>query len=474
MKFLLFAGLFISLAIFIACAVNPVTGEKQLMLLSESDAQQLGKQTDAQITQQYGLYEESDLNRYIDEIGQDMARLTHRPNLDYHFKILDTPTVNAFAVPGGYVYFTRGILSYFNNEAELAGVMGHELGHVNARHSASRYSQQMLAQIGVQLGAIISEDFAEWAPVALVGVKVLFLKFSRDDERQADDLGVRYSTLAGYDANSMATFFSTLQRLHPQQSLLPDWFSTHPSPADRVAAVRQHATDMQNQDERYVTRRKDYLTRIDGMIIGDDPRHGYVSGQAFYHPAMTFTFPVPPQWDVTNGPKQVQILSSDDRAALLFSMAPGQSPLDASRKFIADNEAIVVSSSSERVNNFATQIMTSDIQSQSGVLRLLSYFYEKDANIFVFHGIASKEAFPNYRAEFENTMNHFNRLTDQSKINVKPNRLNVREATNSGTLRSVLRQLDTPADKLEDVAVLNGMHLDDQIQQGTLVKTISP
>jgi len=315
--------------VIIRCAVNPVTGKRELMLLSESDEIALGKQTDEQIIQTYGLYQDAELTGYIDAMGQDMAKLTHRPQLPYSFKILDTPVVNAFAVPGGYVYFTRGILSYFNNEAELAGVMGHELGHVNARHSAVQYSRAQFVTLGLGVGMIFSEKFRQYAGLAQFGVSMLFLRFSRDNERQADDLGVEYSMKSGYDANAMASFFDTLERMNPgsDRSGLPGWFSTHPNPVDRVGAVKRKTQEFRSQlTGPFQYNRNGYLARLDGLVHGEDPRQGYVEGNAFYHPAMAFTFPVPGDWTLNNTPSQVQIVSKAEDAAILFTLGSAASP----------------------------------------------------------------------------------------------------------------------------------------------------
>ena len=181
----------------IACAVNPVSGEYQLMLLNEEDEIRLGQETDSQVVSEYGIYKDPQLTAYLDGLGQELARLSHRPGLPYEFKILDTPVVNAFAVPGGYVYFTRGILANLNSEAELAGVMGHELGHITARHSAQQYSRAQLAQLTLGSAMMLSETFQVLAPLAQMGVSLLFLSYSRDNEREADDLGVAYSSQAG-------------------------------------------------------------------------------------------------------------------------------------------------------------------------------------------------------------------------------------------------------------------------------------
>ncbi|MGQ9801675.1 MAG: M48 family metalloprotease [Candidatus Saccharicenans sp.] len=229
----------------LSCAVNPVTQKRELMLLSRSDELAMGQQTDAEVTSTYGVYPDSSLNQYVSTIGKKLATVSHQPDLDWHFQVLDSPVVNAFAVPGGYVYLTRGILAYLNDEAELAGVMGHEIGHVTARHSAQLYSKAQLAQIGLVVGVAVSKTFSKFAGLAEAGLSVLFLSFSREHERQADDLGVLYSSKAGYEASRMSNMFVTLQKLNPQSGKdgLPTWLSTHPDPPDRIAAIKKAAAD---------------------------------------------------------------------------------------------------------------------------------------------------------------------------------------------------------------------------------------
>lgn len=199
----------------VSCAVNPVTQKRELMLLSRSDEMALGQQSDAEITATYGIYPDPVLSQYITEVGKKLAAVSHQPDLEFRFRVLDSPVVNAFAVPGGFVYMTRGILAYLNDEAELAGVMGHEIGHITARHSARMYSQAQIAQAGLVLGAALSKTFRQFAGLAQAGLTVLFLSFSREHERQADDLGVLYASKAGYDGSRMASMFISLQKLNP-------------------------------------------------------------------------------------------------------------------------------------------------------------------------------------------------------------------------------------------------------------------
>src|SRR5690606_18027849 len=197
MKRLYIGGWVIALILLDGCAKNPVTGKSELMLLSKDQEIAMGQQSDPEITAYFGVYEDARLQKFIEEKGKQMAAISHRPDLPYTFKIVDSPVVNAFAVPGGYIYFTRGIMAHFNNEAEFAGVLGHEIGHVTARHSAKQYSNAMLGQIGLVAGAILSPEFAQFADVASTGLQLLFLKFGRDAESQSDKLGVEYSTKIG-------------------------------------------------------------------------------------------------------------------------------------------------------------------------------------------------------------------------------------------------------------------------------------
>src|SRR5688500_8693620 len=238
-------GFILIFLLFDSCAKNPVTGKRDLMLMSESQEVAMGKESDPDIIKFFGLYDDKNLQKFIEEKGQQMAAVSHRKNLKYEFKIVDSPVVNAFAVPGGYVYFTRGIMAHFNNEAEFAGVLGHEIGHITARHSAKQYSKAMLAQLGLVAGSALSPTFAQYADLANTGVSLLFLKFGRDAESQSDRLGVEYSTKINYDAHQMAGFFQTLDRLQglSGNEEVPTFLSTHPDPVDRDEKVAKLAVD---------------------------------------------------------------------------------------------------------------------------------------------------------------------------------------------------------------------------------------
>jgi len=215
-----------------SCARNPVTGKKQFNLMSENQELAMGKQSDPSVVAQFGLYAHPQMQRFLDQKGQEMAAISHRSDLKFEFKLLDSPVVNAFALPGGYVYFTRGIMAHFNNEAQFAGVLGHEIGHVTARHSARQYSRSILAQVGLIAGMVISPEFARFGNEASQAMQLLLLKHGRDAESESDMLGVDYSSQIGYDAHEIAGFFHILDRLTDgPEGLFPTFLSTHPDPA---------------------------------------------------------------------------------------------------------------------------------------------------------------------------------------------------------------------------------------------------
>jgi predicted Zn-dependent protease len=215
-----------------ACSVNPATGKQQLNLISESQEIAMGKEADAQIVAQMGLYPDQALQAYVQSLGARLAAKSERPQLGWTFRVLDDPLVNAFALPGGYVYVTRGIMAHLESEAELAGVLGHEIGHVTARHSVNQMSKQQLAGLGLGIGMIVRPELQQLGDLAQTGMALLFLKYSRDDERQADELGLRYALRGNYDPREIPGVFSLLERVSAAAGAgrAPSWLATHPDP----------------------------------------------------------------------------------------------------------------------------------------------------------------------------------------------------------------------------------------------------
>ena len=288
-----------------ACATNPVTGKKQISLLSEAEEMAIGQQQDAEIRREMGVYDDPALERYVNDIGQELARVSHRPNLPWTFTIVDSPAINAFALPGGYIYLTRGILAYLDDEAELAGVLGHEIGHVTARHAAQAYTRQAQAGIGLTILSIFVPSTAPFADLGSAGLSVLFLRHGRDAELEADRLGVEYGSGAGYDPAGVPRFLSTLARVDAlSERGVPNWLSTHPDPGSRVTKAEPVASKFVS-DAAKAQNRDQYLERIQGMVFGDRVEEGIVRGNEFLHPLLKLGVKFPEGWELTNTPQAV-------------------------------------------------------------------------------------------------------------------------------------------------------------------------
>lgn len=463
-----------------ACSVNPVSGKKQISLMSEAQEIQLGAQSDPQIIAQFGLYEDAELQAFINTKGQQMADISHRPNLKWTFRIMDSPIVNAFAVPGGYVYFTRGIMAHFNNEAEFAGVLGHEIGHVTARHSAEQYTKSTLAQVLLIGGMIVSKELRTFANEAQTAMSLLFLKYSRDNESESDALGAEYSTKVGYDAREMADFFKTLKALNDEAGEIPTFVSTHPDPADRYNKVKEHAAEWQAQvpKDSYKVNRDAYLKMVDGIVYGEDPRQGYVSGGVFYHPELKFQFPVPSNWRLVNSPTQVQMAPSDGKALMIFTIAQGSSLQAAAQTTSEQLQLSVLSSRQVTVNGLpALEVLSEQVtqdpnSGQQSSIAVQSVYIQYDGKIYVFHGVTAAQNFNSYDTHFDRTASGFKKLTDSSKINVTPERIKVVDVKSSGTLSQALQAYGIPSNRHKELAVVNGMEVNAQVTKGTPIKIV--
>jgi predicted Zn-dependent protease len=466
----------------ISCAVNPVTGKKQIMLMSEAQEIQLGLSYDPQVIATFGLYPDNNLQNFVQARGAEMGKISHRPNLEYHVKVVDSPVVNAFAVPGGYIYLTRGILAQLNNEAELEGIMAHEIGHIAARHTVSQQSKQQIGQLLLIGGMIASEKFAQYAQYALQGMQLLFLKFSRDDERQADALGVEYSSKLGYDAHKMADFFKVLQKMSLSESEggIPTFLSTHPDPGDRYNDVNKSATEWQTRLNlgSYKINQDSYLQMINGLIYGEDPKQGYVEGNTFYHPELKFKFSFPTGWKLENSPRQVSITPQDQKALILFTLS-SQKTLESAVDTTVAQYGLTLQGSKRVTVNGLSAIMTqckqvSQDQSTGATQTnmVLSYFISHGGLIYVFHGVSTEADFNTYANTMNSSMTTFSNLTDASKINVKPKRVQIVKVQRAGTLSDAFAYYRVPQTQYKELSLLNDVELTDQVPVGKLIKII--
>ncbi|MBS9525457.1 M48 family metalloprotease [Litoribacter ruber] len=457
-----------------ACAKNPVTGKRDFVLISESREIAMGREYDPQIVQSYGLYEHDKIQAFIDEKGQEMAAISHRSNLEYEFKILDSPILNAFAVPGGYVYFTRGIMAHFNNEAEFAGVLGHEIGHITARHSVRQQSKGILAQVGILAGLIAKPELAQFLDPASQALGILFLKYGRDAERESDELGVIYSTQVGYDAREMAGFFRTLERQQVSSgaSPLPDFLSSHPSPADRNKRVGQLAQEWQQKEglQDPKVNRESYLKMIEGMVYGEDPRQGFLEDRVFYHPDLRFRFDTPSGWNYQNTPSQVQLAPKEGNAVMLLTLASGESTQGAANKAVEQFQLVETQIENKKINGLDATIVEGVQKQESNQIRVRLAIISHGGKLYSLLGAAGQQDFGGYRTAIEQSINSFADLKDQEKLDRKPLRIALERTNKAISLREFLTANGVKPEDMDRMGILNGMDLDQEIPSGTLIK----
>jgi predicted Zn-dependent protease len=406
--------LLLSLGVQAGCATNPVTGQRELALVSESQEIAMGKQYAPEIAASMGVYPDEALQNYLSEIGLEMARVSERPNLPWQFQVVDDPVVNAFAVPGGFIYFTRGILAHMDSEAELASVMGHEIGHVTARHSVRQISKQQLANIAIGVGTVLlPPDMRGLGQIASQGAQLLFLKFGRDDERQADGLGLRYMSGQGYQPYEMVEMFRTLGRVSAAAGgagRVPEWMSTHPDPANRELAI-EGAIRAQGLGTGEVGRDR-FLDRIDGLTYGEDPRQGFFVGTRFHHPEMAFRFDFPAGWKTVNQTQAVLGGAPEQDALIQLTLVAETSAEAAAQKLSQSQGVRVLEGQRTQINGFNAVVVTFQAQAQQGVIQARAAFIEHDDRVVQLMGYAPESRFAQHARAIDQSLSSYARETD--------------------------------------------------------------
>lgn len=469
-------GLLFSFTLLCSCAVNPVTGKKQVVLMSEAQEIAMGKEADPEIVAYFGLYEDPELQQFITEKGLEMAAISHRPNLAYEFKIVDSPVINAFALPGGYVYFTRGIMAHFNNEAEFAGVLGHEIGHITARHSVIQQRNMILGQIGIIAGVILVPELGQFIEPLSQGMQLALLSFGRDAERQSDKLGVEYSTKIGYDASEMAGFFETLKRQQAGSgsASVPDFLSTHPSPEERESSVGQLAVQWKEKLNLSdaVINRESYLRRIEGMVLGEDPKQGYVENGIFYHPVLKFSYPLPKDWSFQNTPQQVQSASKEGDAILILTLNQQKTLDDAAKAFVEQYKLEPKEQSNNAINNIPAITLIADQNQENDSVRVVASFIQYGEYIYQLMGVAELSKFQGYQNTFLTSIRGFQELKDADKLNRSADIITIKTVPQQMTVQAAFEYFKMPQARFNELAILNGLLLTDTLNKGELIKVI--
>lgn len=315
------------------CATNPASKGSDFVLMSENDELALGQQMAAQVAKQLPLLPSDDpLVKYVDKVGQRVAATSDRPELFYRFHVVDDGTINAFALPGGYIYVHRGLLTHFNSEAELAAVLGHEIGHVTARHAVQRYTQAQSYNIGMTAASILLGVPQGAGQITNLLASAMIMGYGREQELQSDELSLRYLTAAGYDANATIELLKTLERLdavekkekqdttgEKPKEAYHGAFSSHPETKKRIKEAIAKAAKVQKEGMNRVGREA-MLAALDGYPLKDSSKDGAVVGHRFLHPSLGFRLQFPDGWVIQNSPRLLTARLRQKNVYFLFGM----------------------------------------------------------------------------------------------------------------------------------------------------------
>jgi predicted Zn-dependent protease len=470
----------LALVLAAACATNPVTGKREFSLMSEAQELQIGLEQDAQVRKEMGVYGDRELQQYVRDIGLRLAAVSERPNLPWHFTVVDVPAINAFALPGGYIYVTRGILPFLDSEAQLAGVLGHEIGHVTARHASQQYSRATGAQLGLILGTILVPQTRPFAGLGQSGLGVMFLKYGRGDELQADSLGVKYASAGGWDPAGIAQMLTTLSRVEEasDDKGIPNWLSTHPAAGDRVQRVQEPVLAATAGERGFATNRDGYTQRIDGIVFGDNPDHGVVRGESFLHAALRFAIDFPSGWDVVNGPSQVVAKERGANVLMLLQLlehAAGRTLQEVALRSMEGAGFRVLDGGRATINGLDAFVGT-----YQGTIQDLGQVTVRAAHIvhggkpFLIAGLAPPQVYPRLEPVFSRTINAFRPMTRAEAEGIRPNRVALYTAREGDSWQSIAERQGKAAVKATTLAIMNGHAVNDQPRPGERLKIVVP
>ena len=486
-----------------ACATNPATGKKQLSLMSEDQEIRMGEEMDAEVRREMGVYDNNELQHYVEDIGMRLAKQSQRPNLPWHFTVVDSPAINAFALPGGYIYITRGILPFLDNEAQLAGVLGHEIGHVTARHAAQQYTRASAASFGMLITSIFVPAVRPLSDLASGGLGIAFLKFSRGDELQADALGAEYAAAGGWDPAQVPEFLTTLARIDEMSDRngTPNWLATHPQPENRVARVGTTVQKVRADGNTGTLERNAYLDHINGIIFGDNPEEGIVRGNEFIHPELRFAITFPDGWDISNGEEDVIAQEPGNKVYVVFKAVrepaarnleqvatrhmngAGYKPTEGTSTTINGVEAFIGTYQGNAKGIGKAMARGAHLAMAPASLRNASRrvpagsqapgsTISPRATTYFLGGIAPAETFPAHLDAFNAAIRSFRELSVDEANDVRPNIVVLYLAREGDTWQSIAQREGKGLVKATTLAIMNDHAVSEQPKTGERLKIV--
>ena len=473
MKRLVFLFLILSLS---GCAVNPVTGKQDFVVLSEEQEIQMGREYNAQILRQYQIYEDEKIQNYVQSIGESLAKKSHRPNLIYRFTVLDSPEINAFALPGGYIYINRGLMAYMSSEEELAAVLGHEIGHVTARHSVRQYSQAQL--MGVLSAAIEINSGRTAGDLANLASGALLSGYGREMELEADDLGAQYIYQDGYSPQGMYDVLAVLKdqeiyskKVAKQRGIEPrnyhGVFASHPSNDKRLQEILDNVS--QNFVKGTNKSKSNYLAMIEGMVFGDSQQAGVTRGNEFFHGPLNLYLSSPENWEIINNANSLIFNAPFGEATLQVTLEDlnfVESPEDYLKRFVrntTDEEVLMI----DGLSGFTAKTYRSGRTTRMAVI-----FKDDKAYQFIAYLKDRDGDFSSYDLQFMNIIKSLRSLTEKELKYSQPLRIKTYKVRQGETYESIASTSSITLNAEDQLRLLNGDYPDKELTVGRVIKIV--
>lgn len=474
------SGVLALLLAVMGCVTNPATGRREITFMSNAREAELGREAAAQVAREMGIVDDPELSAYVAAVGARVARESPRQEVPYRFQIVDIPEPNAFALPGGYVYVSRGLLAITNSEQELANVLGHEIGHVAARHAAQREAASVPVGVLSAIGAIAAGIVAGGQAAQAVGQlgqtagAGLIASYGRDQEREADRLGQDYAAKAGENPAAMAAFLRTLENatsLEQQDRRQPSFFDTHPSTPERVSAAASFAATLPFVEAPGVARSRDeFLRKLDGLVVGQDLDEGVVDGSRLLHPMLGFQLRFPESWKIHNGRSAVLAVAPNREAALRLELdAPARSPREAASRFVQQSGVQMLEAGAVQLPAADGFRVLAAVPTQRGAVAADLTWIAWDGRIYRVTGLASGSSYRAYQGAFASVARSFRGLGAQELAGLREQRLRVVSALAGESLAQLVARTRSSW-SADDVAVANALPAGARLQAGQLVK----
>jgi predicted Zn-dependent protease len=468
---------FLLVTVMTGCAMNPVSGRPELTLISAKQEQELGAEEAKKVEEGMGFADDSGFTPFLDQLGQRLAEHSPRKNVTFQFHIVDMAEPNAFALPGGYIYVSRGLLALTNTEGELAGVVGHEIGHVAGKHAVQRISKQAPLAVVFGLASGITGLVSSTVGDLISGVgnlaqSAIFSPYSRSQETEADEVGQDIASKAGWDPIELSTFLANLERevtLHEKEPRKPSFFDSHPVTSDRVADTARHAKSLTRATRDPISRTNEvYLARLNGIVVGPRAANGVFEETAFLHPDLGFFVKFPEKWPHENAPEKIVAVAPKGDAAVVIEIATkGDDPLDGARMLgKAKHIDLAAQAKSITINSLpaARAVLPTDGRAHAEVT-----WIAHGGLIFQLVAVASSDQFKAFQPEFEAVVGSFHSLSGHERARITETRIRLVTARKGETIEALAARAHS-AWKADEVAVINGLAATMLLREGQLLK----